>query len=320
MRIVLAVITTAMLAWTGYWFVAAWQVERGVAGWAAERAGARIDAVDVGGFPYRFDIRLAEPRLDGPAGGIGWAAPGLRAHALAYAPNHVIVELPARQTLTLPRGPLALSTDAMRASVVVSPTPALALRRLRVQIDGIGIEGADWSLTAREARLATRQSGGPDRHDLGIAVEGLRPVSAGAPAAMPEVPARLSVDATLGFAAPLDRHFGAAGGPRLTELRLRAARADWGEMELQAEGLLEAGPDGLLSGELNVRARNWREMLEMADGLGALPDRLEGVVTRAFESLEEITDEPGTVRAPLRVDRGEIRFGPLSLGRIAPAW
>ena len=80
-----------------YWFYASTQIRDGVNDWIAaqERAGYQIehDGVRVGGFPYRFRIRLISPHVRAPESDGGWYAhlAALHADALPYDLSHWIV-------------------------------------------------------------------------------------------------------------------------------------------------------------------------------------------------------------------------------------
>jgi hypothetical protein len=69
-------IALAALAYTGYWFAAAVQIERATADWAASaRAqGYAVEhgAIAVGGFPFAFRIDLAAPAVAMAAGPLPW--------------------------------------------------------------------------------------------------------------------------------------------------------------------------------------------------------------------------------------------------------
>src|SRR5690554_4851242 len=122
MRIFLIVIAALAAAWGAYWYYGAQMVEKQAAAFQAapdgSAGGLTHQGVAVGGFPYRFDVELAEPRFQDAARGIGWEAPFLQVHAMAYNPQHIIAVAPDHQTLRIGETSLQVNSDDMRASTV----------------------------------------------------------------------------------------------------------------------------------------------------------------------------------------------------------
>ncbi len=88
----------AALGYTGYWFAAAIQIERGIADWvaSARAQGYAIEhgAIAVGGFPFRFRIDLADPAVAQPAGPLPWRfrAERLKVTLPPFSPNRLEIE------------------------------------------------------------------------------------------------------------------------------------------------------------------------------------------------------------------------------------
>ena len=80
--------------YTAYWLYARGVIESEVEIWIAEQeaAGYQIDhqSLAVGGFPYRFSVRLTAPDIRAPAGDGGWRTEmgAVTAHALPYDFSH----------------------------------------------------------------------------------------------------------------------------------------------------------------------------------------------------------------------------------------
>ena len=88
-------IAVAVAGYTGYWFIAAGEIEGRIDAWAErQRAqGLEIESggTDVAGFPFRFEVSLREPRIRDTRNGWRWSAGGLRAEALAWDFGEVTV-------------------------------------------------------------------------------------------------------------------------------------------------------------------------------------------------------------------------------------
>lgn len=88
-------IAVAVAGYTGYWFIAAGEIEGRIDAWAEQQRaqGLEIESggTDVAGFPFRFEVSLHEPRIRDTRNGWRWSAGGLRAEALAWDFGEVTV-------------------------------------------------------------------------------------------------------------------------------------------------------------------------------------------------------------------------------------
>lgn len=119
MRVILWLVALFAVLWSGFWFYAARTVRHETETALAEmKADGRADysAIDLGGFPARFELTVTDPALVDPGGRWLWRAPSVTFHALAYDPGKVIALLPTGQTIETAGQSIALSTTDMRAS------------------------------------------------------------------------------------------------------------------------------------------------------------------------------------------------------------
>lgn len=88
-------IAVAVAGYTGYWFIAAGEIEGRIDAWAEQQRaqGLEIESegTDVAGFPLRFEVSLHEPRIRDTRNGWRWSAGALRAEALAWDFSEVTV-------------------------------------------------------------------------------------------------------------------------------------------------------------------------------------------------------------------------------------
>ncbi|UWQ22483.1 DUF2125 domain-containing protein [Jannaschia sp. W003] len=317
------VIVVAVLAalWSGWWFAGAAGVRRGVEAAAAE-AEARgwtvaWDDLSVVGFPNRFDTTLDAPRLEGPGGAWGWSAPFVQVFALSYRPNHLIAVAPNTQTLGTPFGPVEIASEDMRASLVVSPDPALPLERLQLTAEAVAAEGGLGAVAVDALRLALREAGAPHSYDVAFGAEGLvLPEALMRRSNVPGLPAEvgaLELDGTVALDRAIDRTLDAA--PAVEALDLRAARVRWGGIDVTLSGRLEAGPEGLAEGALAA---------EIAD-VPALARALEGALDPARLALARRflvgfapEGRPDAARVDLQVRGGVVALGPFELLMLPP--
>ena len=78
-------------------------------------------------------------------------------------------------------------------------------------------------------------------------------------------------------------------------------QATWGQLDLRAAGALDIDSDGQATGQIVVKATNWREMLEIGLAAGAIPARLADTLENGFEALASASGSRGTLDAPLDI-------------------
>ncbi|MDJ0628017.1 MAG: DUF2125 domain-containing protein [Rhodobacter sp.] len=326
MRILLIVILTAAAGWSGYWVVGSRATEDGLRDWLDARAGAgwlsEYSAVSTRGFPNRFDTTITGLELADPATGVAWSAPFLQLHRLSYEPNHVIATWPDRQTLASPYQRLTVGTEKMQASFVFVPGTDLQLDRSSFVVNALDVASTDgWSATVDEVRLATRSTAArAGSHDIGFEATSLRPkgtllaelADAGL---VPGTFERLKIDATVSFDAPWDRAAVEIARPAITGVELNLLQANWGKLELWMAGDLTVDAAGVPSGKITVKAKNWREMLQLAVSAGWIPDSFAPTLETGLELLAGLAGSPKTLDAPLTIRNGAVSFGPISLGQ-----
>ena len=95
--VIVALVLAGIAGWTGYWFWLKGRVEQGVAAWIEERRAEGYEIADagrqIGGFPARMEITVAQPTVARP-GAWRWQAAGqVVIHVQPWKLNHVIVNL-----------------------------------------------------------------------------------------------------------------------------------------------------------------------------------------------------------------------------------
>ena len=212
--------------WCGYWFLGARGFEAGAEHWFTnmEAAGkvARYQALDVNGFPNRFDLTVTEPQIGDPASGITWQAPFLQILSLSYKPWHVIAAFPPTQQITLPYDAVTVQSGKLQASVVVQPVPTLPLdRSVVIGEDLVALGESGWDIRAASMHFATRlDATRADMHEIGVEVTGLQPdarLTAALGSVLPDQISLLRVGVSAGFTAPIDRML-LQSRPQITQL------------------------------------------------------------------------------------------------------
>ncbi len=247
MRAVILAIGLLALLWSGYWFYGSRGAAQASRDWFAARADAGWQAavadISVRGFPNRFDMTLADPRLALPSGRAAWSAPFLQVLRLSYMPEHTILVFPPRQMLTVGGVEIDVASVTMRASAVFERDPAGGLDRANLVADGLTLRWRDRTLTAASALAAIRRTPARDlSYDLALE---LRQVVVDGPDGAVTAD-RVALDSTAEWTAPLT--LSDPAGPTLTLWRVD--RLQLGGARLGGEVTFEvSGPAGTLTGE-----------------------------------------------------------------------
>lgn len=323
----MAIVVLAALGWSGWWYWHATMRERAITEWLAERRAegwvAEVEAVQVIGFPNRIDTIVTGLHLADPEASWEWRAPEFQVLSLSYRPQHVIVAWPGEQVIATPVERIAVETTRLRGSVVFEPGLRLTLDRATIEIEGMALRGrTGWHAFIGNAVLATRRvaiDGEGFAHELGFTAETLVMPEAwteGIDRAgmLPEAIEAVDLDAVLVFDRPWDRAAVEGENPAIERLRIADARIGWGELDLRAQGALVTDAAGFAEGEIALRARNWREMLDIAETSGALGAGMSGAVRTGLELLARFSGDPEVLELPLGFEGGRARLGPIGIG------
>jgi len=308
----------------GYWYVGSRAVLKG----ATETLGAlkaegRADYADIRleGFPSRFDVTIDAPRLDSADRSVSWQAPFIQFLALSYRPNNLIAVWPREQTLRLGADTLTLTSDDLRASVLLKADFDLALDHAELEGHGLRLTSAFGAeFLAEKLIVASRQAGvDGTQHDLAMVITGLAPGNAFRgqidPARrQPAVAAEARLTATATFERPLDRKL-AEQPARLLSLDAIDLRLKWGTISVAATGDLEVDGAGYPAGQVALELKNWRDLIDLLRDAGTLPADQADTITRALSAAEKPGD-PTVVALPLVFRDGMIWLGIIPL---APA-
>ncbi|MEL6170181.1 MAG: DUF2125 domain-containing protein [Pseudomonadota bacterium] len=325
MRRLFTIILVLALLWSGYWAAGAVAIDRGLSFWLDERRAegwlAEVAEVRTTGYPGTFIAEFAGVELADPGTGLAWSAPTFRVEAASAWPTRVTAIWPEIQSLSSPFERLTIEADRMEGTVEVEPSALAALVASDIRMNGVEIRSTDgWSSRLTLGTLTTVQTETDAlAHDIlfeAVNVEPSEPLRAMIDPArlMPPVIDVLSIDATIGFDAPWDRHAIERARPQPRKLDLGLMRATWGQADLRAAGDLTIDGNGVATGRITVKAQNWREMLALGQAAGLVPEAVAPTIEAALEVLAGLSGNPQTIDAPLSFQNGFVSFGPVPLG------
>jgi hypothetical protein len=311
-----------IVGWSAVWVWARGELEHrmdaGVQ--ALGQAGYQLSWKDrkIGGYPFRMDVTLTEPRLREPS---GWAleAPRVDGEAQMHALGSWLIAAPAGITFVRPvGGPVTVQGEFIRASLT-----HMNLRPPNFSFEGVKLTFAPqpgaqpFALSAAD-RVEFHLRAGPD--DEG----GVFASVAGGKARLSGLFARVAGDkpiaivwnSTLSKMSAFSgktwpdavRHWADAGG-RMT---VRQAGITAGDAVLGANsGTLGVAPDGRLSGVLNVTLRQAPRALGAMSDTGAIPQEAAQAATVVTEARQGAGD---VAEATIDFQAGRMTLGPVALG------
>lgn len=326
MRILIAVVVVAALGWSAFWLMGARAVDRGWEAWVAARNSdgwvAHADDVRTSGFPNRFDTTLTGVDLADPKTGLAWRAPFFQVFRLSYEPRHMIVVWPETQTISTPEQRITIGLGQGRGSLVFGAGAAWPLERSSLVFEDVALSSnAGWTAELDQLLLALRPSERvAGAVNIGLDAQGIKPASAALErlaeaGLLPGEFEYVSLDASVTFDAAWDRLAIEEGRPRIEALDLHVLKSKWGALELWLAGELTVDGQGRPSGELTVKATNWREMLGLATGTGWLPEPVARSLETGLGVLARLAGARDTLDVPLTIRDGRIRLGPVPLGQ-----
>lgn len=322
MKRLLIVIIVAALGWSAYWFIGSAGVKAGFRQWfdarTAEGWQAEASEIEVSGFPNRFDTTFTDVALADPETGVAWRAPFFQVLALSYRPNHVIAVWPDTQTLAFPDQTVRITSEDMKASLVLGAATTLPLERSNFSVDGLSMSStADWTLAADRLRLAMhRQEEGENTYRFALKATGFAPPSINrlpSTQSLPRTFRTVEADILAGFDAPWNRAAIEDARPQPTWIEIKGLTVAWGDLELQAAGTVKVDNVGYPTGEITIRATNWREIIAVTRESGRVAGSVLDAIEQGLEFLSGVSGNPKTLDIPLNFRNGATRIGPVPI-------
>ena len=328
MRKVFWLLVLAAIAAGLFWLVSSialgralsgWFDQRRAAGWVAEYSGLKTR-----GFPLRFDTVISDLELADPATGLAWSAPEFRFLAPAYRPGDITAIWPGSQSIATPDERISIASGTMQAAILFTETSDFNIAALSATLEEIALASTlGWTSALAAGHLEMQQvAADTNSYEVHFEASDLQPASGFLRrlediAFLSDRIERFSLAARISFDAPWNRYAVERARPQITRIELELMQAGWGELELWLAGNLEVDAAGTPTGQITVKARNWREIVALAMEVGALSPAIEPSLVQALSFLSTLSGDKTTLDTPLIFRGGYVAFGPIPLG-LAP--
>lgn len=321
--VVIAVVLAGL--WAGYWFIGAKGVETAFNSWIDDRRSdgwvSQAQDISTQGFPNRFDTIFKGLELADPETGLAWRADEFQILALSYKPNHVIAVWPGKQVLSSPEQNITFQADEFKGSLVFDAHPDLPLDRSSIVIQNLSMQSsAGWTSGLKRGQIATRKSSvAPNRYDIHFEASDLLPASSFIQGfadgeLLPPVFENALLKVSVDFTGPWDRHAIEDARPQITRIDVQELDAKWGELGLKAVGTVDVDDRGIPKGEVAIKAKNWRKMVQIAEASGTLAPELVSTVTGALQFVAGLSGNSESLDVTLRLSGGAVFLGPIPIG------
>ncbi|MTI00475.1 DUF2125 domain-containing protein [Roseibium sp. RKSG952] len=325
MRGLIRVLIFLTIVWSAYWFVAGYGLRSAVTSWfdKQQQLGWQADFSDVGtaGYPTHHMTRLDNPALADPVNGTAWSADWIEFQSPAIWPGRQVLRFAdTPQRLSYFDETATIQASELQAELQLQPGVALELEKMALTAGPWTISREDETSAAGDTLgLIMAQSETPEIYAVTATIDGFTPGEdlrglMRTAASLPQSFETLELDMTVTFDKPWDRSALEQRRPQPVAIDLGLAEVKWGELRLFATGELNVDEQGIPTGEIAVKAENWRDMIAMANAAGALPDQAVDPVTRALKLLAGLGGNPNSLDLQLNFRDGFVALGPLPLG------
>ncbi|SFK01339.1 DUF2125 domain-containing protein [Celeribacter neptunius] len=325
MRKLLWLVLAAVLIYTAYWMIGAKSTETAISAWIDARASegwqAEAEEIKTRGFPTRFDTEILAPKLADPRTGVALSTPRIDILSQSHRPTRFTLRMAPEVTLASPYQRLDITQELAEAQLFVAPGPSLTLDHAAATLTALTLQStATWGFTLQSGTVTTeRRDDAPLTHDISASIEGFAPTGGLIEELDPKgllsdrfETLTLAMSAT--FDGPWDIHALEGPRPQPTHIELEELAAKWGKLDLKLAGTFDIDRRGYPQGTLAVKAKNWREMVELAISTGAIPENMSNLALRGGEMLAGLSGRKDSIDAELTLKDGMISLGFIPLG------
>lgn len=310
--------------WAGYWLFGSYGLKNEVSNWLTEREDdgwqAEYSDLSVRGFPNRFDLTLSDIQLTDPDTGISWSAPFFQFLSLSYQPQHQIAVWPNTQTLATPFQKIEITSQDMKASVITLPKTSLEVSRSTLLANDLSLNSsAGWNTEIKNISASIRQLSEAHIYEVSSEINSLVPSEKlrswlDQDQKLPATIENISVNLTAHLSESISLRTIEVERPQIRELKISQIKANWGALLLRGTGTLTIDGQGVPSGEIKLNAKNWREMLQMAQTAGTISKEVARAAELGLGLIARLNGSETSLDTKLTFRSGRMFLGPIPIG------
>ncbi len=311
--------------WSVVWLLGSLATERVIGAWLTQQEAAgwvvAYDNIATTGYPVRFNTEITGLDLADPFTGWAWQAPVFHIAQPSYQPHNVTATWPEAHQLATPFETLDLQSMKTEARLQVQPGANFAIDSAEATIQSLIVRSDfGWSSEVEAANaIITREEGDAARYEIDLRATGYTPAGdvlrmldpAGV---LPERIETFTINGVMGFARDWDLSALEQSRPAITRIELAELNATWGDLALRASGDLDVDANGIPTGEMTVRAQNWRDMVALGVNAGAIPEAFRGTLETGLSLIAGLSGRPEDIDTTLGFEDGQVYLGPIPLG------
>ena len=318
------------VAWCAWWAIAAQSLRSATHEWLGDRRSENWQAeaadVAVNGFPLTLNLTLTEPALADPDTGVAFRTETLSLRSPAWWPGNIDVTLPAQAfIIATPLETFSVALQNARTFLRLRSGPASELALAGVSSDAWQVTATAGPIWAANGLALTMQQSADSlsTYTFDAAAPGFRPGGAirealRIPQDWPVTFDSLTALGIITFDRPIDRYAVEKARPQPRQITLQLAEAVWGALLLRSSADLTVSENGLISGQLSLQARNWQDMLNLAEASGALPSSIRPQIENILAALARGSGNPNTLDITVEARDGSLFMGFIPLGQLPP--
>ena len=326
MRFLIGLCLVAGLLWSGWWALASYGLTTAVTAWLDERRTegwqADVSAIETSGFPWDINKRLNNLALADPETGVAIRMDQISLSTATHWPGFARVRLPQTPIeLAVPGDKSAVTFENGLVALDLHPGTELQLDRLAWTADAWTVANARGDVLDAGGLVLSMEQSEDDSATYAVTVNAPDAAPGQAirdalriPADWPLTFDQFAVSADVTFDQPWDRTAIEDARPQPRVIKLKLAEASWAELRLNLAADLTVDDAGIPEGRLNVQARNWPLMLDLAERTGVLPPALKVQAERGLTSLAQLSGNPNTLDVQINFAGGLMAVGIFPIG------
>ena len=324
MRTTIPLILGATLIWLVWWVVGSYGMVSALKSWLAQRSEvgwqADVATIDIGSDPTRLGAVLTDLQLADPDTGVAIAFPTLALMTPLWWSGNISLNVPDEPILVAsPFRRRHLRPTGATGVLTVAAQTKLELQSLEFRTNALELSDDDGALFRSGASVVNMTRGENVTYDISLGFTDFGPAEGWSPrfqrqTEWPQTFETLRARGTVTFDRPWDRTAIEQSRPQPRRIDLKLAEATWADLHLKLAASLAINEEGLASGHIDVQARQWAKILDLASETGLIPPVFRDRTERALGRVAQLRGRSETLDFRLTLRDGRMFLGPIAVG------